>query len=229
MQNDQITEACIDWRDGDIPVATRFDDPYYSVDDGLSETRHVFLRGNRLPQRFAPGFHIAELGFGTGLNLLAAWQAWRESGQKTPLRYTGFEAFPMRPCDMEKALAPFQELEPFATELLAGWAKDRTSLHLEGLEAQIILGDARDKIHEMDARADAWFLDGFAPTRNPELWQPELLLEVAKRTRPGGTFATYCAAGHVRRSLTNAGFTVARLGGFGRKRHMTAGVSEVPQ
>ena len=82
--------AELSWRDGTIPVSTRFDDPYFSLENGLSETRHVFLDGNDLPARFEPGFHIAELGFGSGLNLLAAWQAWEEAGQTTRLRFTSF-------------------------------------------------------------------------------------------------------------------------------------------
>jgi len=98
MRTDQPAE--LEWKEGGTPVSRRFDDPYFSLENGLEETRHVFLAGNDLPARFAPGFHIAELGFGTGLNMLAALIAWRHSGQKGALRFTSFEAFPMRarPC-----------------------------------------------------------------------------------------------------------------------------------
>jgi tRNA U34 5-methylaminomethyl-2-thiouridine-forming methyltransferase MnmC len=93
----------IDWRDEVTPVSRRFDDPYFSVTDGLAETRHVFLSGNDLPARFRPGFHIAELGFGTGLNLLAALIAWRGAGVAGPLRFTSFEAFPLTAGDFPRA------------------------------------------------------------------------------------------------------------------------------
>ncbi|MGB0912991.1 MAG: FAD-dependent oxidoreductase, partial [Phaeobacter italicus] len=100
-------QARLSWRDDSIPVSDQFDDPYFSIQNGLAETKHVFLMGNGLPERFSSGFHIAELGFGTGLNMLAAWRAWEETGQAGPLRFTSFEAFPMEPADMAKALEAF--------------------------------------------------------------------------------------------------------------------------
>ncbi|MEO0865751.1 MAG: FAD-dependent oxidoreductase, partial [Pseudomonadota bacterium] len=116
---DQTAE--LEWRDGQVPVSTRFDDPYFSLEDGLAETRHVFLDGNDLPARFREGFHVAELGFGTGLNLLATWAAWRVSGTQGALRYTSFEAFPMAPEDMAAALAHFPDLQTYADQMLAHW------------------------------------------------------------------------------------------------------------
>ena len=212
--------AIVSWRDGKTPVSTRFDDPYFSVVDGLAETDHVFLAGNDLPARFAPGFHIAELGFGTGLNALAAWRAWRAAGQRGALRYTSFEAYPMRPGDALTALAAFPELTDLAQQMMA--AIDSSGrVSLPGLELSIVAGDARRSLPGWPGRADAWFLDGFSPAKNPELWGPELMAEVARHTRPGGSAATYSAAGFVRRGLHAAGFTVQRQPGFGRKRHMT--------
>lgn len=219
----------LEWRADGVPVSARFDDPYYSVVDGLAETRHVFLAGNGLPERFAPGFHIAELGFGTGLNLLAAEQAWRAAGIAGPLRFTSFEAYPMDAADMERALAAFPEVAPEAAALLAAWARGARRFALPGLEVEVIVGDARTELAHWTGRADAWFLDGFAPARNPELWEPALMAEVAAHTRPGGTFATYTAAGAVRRALAEAGFAVRRVAGFGRKRHMTVGRLEAGQ
>ncbi|MCG6904607.1 MAG: tRNA (5-methylaminomethyl-2-thiouridine)(34)-methyltransferase MnmD [Rhodobacter sp.] len=216
-------QAEIEWRDGILPVSTRFDDPYFSLDDGLAETRHVFLAGNDLPARFRPGFHIAELGFGTGLNLLAAAQAWLESGQTGQLRYTSFEAFPMAAGDMARALAAFPVLADLADPVLRAWAGGSTSIKTGYLHAEIIVGDARQTLPSWQGRADAWFLDGFAPAQNPELWEPALMRSVATHTAPQGSFATYTAAGHVRRELDAAGFDVTRQPGFGRKRHMTAG------
>jgi tRNA U34 5-methylaminomethyl-2-thiouridine-forming methyltransferase MnmC len=214
----------IDWRDGRIPVSRRFDDPYFSVANGLAESRHVFLAGNDLPGRFAPGFHIAELGFGSGLNMLAAWSAWRESGQNTPLRFTSFEAFPMTPEDIAKALSAFSEIKSLVEEFLASWQKGVTNLSLDRLSLSIIIGDARKTLPRWQGHADAWFLDGFSPAKNPELWQTGLMNQVAAHTASGGTFATYTAAGHVRRSLTQAGFATHRLPGYGTKRHMSVGI-----
>ncbi len=213
--------AELEWRDGAVPVSTRFDDPYFSLDDGLSETAYVFLDGNGLPARFRDGFHVAELGFGTGLNLLALWQLWQDSGQTGMLHYTGFEAYPMTAADMEAALAAFPALADLARPLIHAWGAGETRITLPGLEAEVILGDARDTLPRWDGRADAWFLDGFAPAKNPELWDPALLAQVAAHTAPGGTAATYTAAGAVRRALADAGFEVTRRSGFGRKRHMT--------
>ncbi|MEZ5798991.1 MAG: tRNA (5-methylaminomethyl-2-thiouridine)(34)-methyltransferase MnmD [Paracoccaceae bacterium] len=215
-------DALLDWRDA-IPVSRRFDDPYFSLAGGLAETRHVFLAGNALPTRLRDGFHIAELGFGTGLNLLATALLWQGMGAPGTLRFTSFEAFPLTPPDMERALAAFPELAGPAAALLSQWSTGAREIHLPGLVATIIEGDARQTLPAWAGRADAWFLDGFSPARNPELWSPELMDQVARHTAPGGSFATYTAAGHVRRALTEAGFTVTRTPGYANKRHMTTG------
>lgn len=211
----------LDWRDETIPVSRRFDDPYFSLSGGLAETRHVFLSGNHLPDRFRDGFHIAELGFGTGLNLLATLLAKPDAGH---LHFTSFEAFPMNPEDIARALTAFPETAAVAGSFLDQWATGARTLRFPGLTARIIIGDARETLPTWTSKADAWFLDGFSPAKNPELWSPALLAEVARHTAPGGTFATYTAAGHVRRALAEAGFTVTRSPGFGRKRHMSRGI-----
>lgn len=216
----ETTSPALDWR-GTVPVARAFDDPYFSLENGLDETRHVFLDGNDLPARFKPGFHIAELGFGTGLNILAALQMWQSSGQTGPLRVTSFERYPMAAADVTRALAGHPELATLSERLGAALLNDPARVVIPGLELELILGDARETLPHWDGRADAWFLDGFAPAKNPELWEPALLLEVSRHTASGGTAATYSAAGHVRRALADAGFTVERRPGYGRKRHMT--------
>ncbi|MGR3761669.1 tRNA (5-methylaminomethyl-2-thiouridine)(34)-methyltransferase MnmD [Roseobacteraceae bacterium NS-SX3] len=216
-------QARLSWRDGTVPVSDQFDDPYFSIQDGLAETEHVFLAGNDLPERFQPGFHIAELGFGTGLNMLAAWRAWEAAGQAGPLHFTSFEAFPMAPADMAKALAAFPSVAPWAERFLARW-QGSGICDLGTLRLEVITGDARVSLPEWTGAADAWFLDGFSPAKNPELWEEPLLQAVARHTKPGGTAATYTAAGFVRRGLEAAGFTVARTPGYGRKRHMTRAV-----
>ncbi len=214
--------AALTWTEDQIPVSDRFDDPYYSLQNGLEETRHVFLAGNDLPSRFVPGFHIAELGFGTGLNLLTAWSAWEAAGQTTPLRFTSFEAFPMAPDDMSRALAAFPEVAPWADRLLETWNGKKCVL--DTLHLEVMVGDARQTLPTWNGEADAWFLDGFSPAKNPELWGADLMQQVADHTNQGGTAATYTAAGFVRRGLSDAGFDVTRSPGFGRKRHMTRAV-----
>ena len=210
----------LEWQ-GDVPVSSRFDDPYFSFADGLAETRHVFLLGNMLPERFEDGFQIAELGFGTGLNALAALQAWRESGAEGTLHFTSFELFPMAQADVERALAVYPELAELAGEVFSAFDETQTQAVLADFALRVVLGDARRNVPSWTGAADAWFLDGFSPAKNPELWEPELLVDVARHTRPGGTAATYSAAGAVRRGLEAAGFNVERVPGYGRKRHMT--------
>jgi len=211
----------LDWRDESIPVSRQFDDPYFSLAGGLDETRHVFLTGNDLPGRFTDGFRIAELGFGTGLNLLAVLLAHRGPGH---LHYTSFEAYPMPTPDIARALEAFPEVAEVAQPFLRQWEAGATVLEFPGLTATVLLGDARETLPAWGGKADAWFLDGFSPAKNPELWSSDLMAEVARHTAPGGTFATYTAAGHVRRALAEAGFAVSRAPGFGRKRHMSTGI-----
>ena len=216
--------ANVEWRDSGVPVSVQFDDPYYSLDDGVAETRHVFLDGNDLPARFSDGFHVAELGFGTGLNFLVTLAAWRESAIAGKLHFTSFEAFPMPVADMIRALNAFDGLP---LDFIADDADmDVLTPRISGpdFELEVVVGDARTTLPTWEGRADAWYLDGFSPAKNPELWEDALLAEVGAHTVVGGTVATYTAAGFVRRGLATAGFEVERVQGFGRKRHMTRGV-----
>jgi len=217
----QDQHADIAWDASGVPVSARFDDPYYSLENGLEETRHTFLAGNDLPARFAPGFQIAELGFGTGLNLLATLLAWKEAGAPEGVTFTSFEAFPMPVDEMARALSSFPQVAALSAPLVRAWGDGLRAFELEGMQVRIIEGDARETLPDWRGAADAWFLDGFSPAKNPELWGAALMEEVARHTRPGGTLATYTAAGFVRRNLEAAGFEVTRRAGYGRKRHMT--------
>lgn len=212
------------WRETDagrVPVSTQFDDPYYSLGGGLDETRHVFLGGNDLHARLTDDLHIGELGFGTGLNLLVTWTDWLKAPHGK-LHFTSFEAYPMAKSDMAEALIAFPEVAPLSSILLDKWSAGDGPVDIaENLTLEVIIGDARETLPAWQGRADAWFLDGFSPAKNPALWEPTLLQSVADHTAPNGTAATYSAAGHVRQSLTGAGFNVSRVQGFGRKRHMT--------
>ncbi len=221
MTGDQRAEVA--WNARRVPISTRFDDPYFSLDNGLAETRHTFLAGNELPARFAPGFRVAELGFGTGLNMLATLIAFDGAQPGGPLHYTSFEAYPMAVDDIAAALEAFPEARAVAGGFLEAWARGARRFRLGEMHIEVIVGDAREELPRWRGQADAWFLDGFSPAKNPELWGAELMAAVGEHTAPGGTFATYTAAGAVRRGLDAAGFAVERRPGFGRKRHMSVG------
>lgn len=215
--HDPARHPQLDWRDGGVPVSVRFDDPYFSLAGGLAETRHVFLDGNGLPARLRPGFHVAELGFGTGLNCLALAQA-----SAVPVVMTSFEAWPMSLPQLEQAHAAFPELADLSARLRAGWGRD--VVQVGPVELRLVRGDVAQTLPAWQGRADAWFLDGFSPAKNPAMWNPGIMAHVGRCTAPGGSFATYTAAGAVRRALADAGFQVDRRPGFGRKRHMSAGI-----
>lgn len=217
-------EETVGWAADGVPRSTLFDDPYYSLQGGLEEARHVFLAGNDLPARFRDGFHIAELGFGTGLNLIAAMLAWHASGCEGRLSFTSFEAYPMPAADMARAHTAFKEIDTLSAEIVSNWQAGQRRFSIDDIDVDVITGDAAVNLPRWSGLADAWFLDGFSPAKNPGLWSPDLLAQVARHTGPGGTFATYTAAGHVRRALQAAGFQVSRVPGFGRKRHMTRGI-----
>jgi len=215
-------------------VSRHFGDVYFSLDGGLAQARHVFIDGNDLRPRFAAvsggTFQVAELGFGTGLNFIATWAAW-ESAQHlrratARLVYTGFELYPLAPADMARALSGFPSLASYARGLVAALAHEPTGAMFESVCLRVIVGDARGCLPAQPWQADAWFLDGFAPAKNPQLWEPALLRQVFAHTKAGGTAATYTAAGGVRRALAGAGFRVMRIKGCGRKRHMTCAYRE---
>ena len=215
------TQPPISWIDNRIPVSCKFNDSYYSIYGGLEETNFVFLSGNNLPGRFNDGFHIAELGFGTGLNMLVSIEAFYKANIKGTLYYTSFEKYPLEKSQAERALKSFPTLNK--NFLLDQWSQKTFSVISDRIIATVIIGDARKTVEQWSGKADAWFLDGFSPSKNPELWEPNLLKNVAIKTKKNGTFATYTAAGAVRRNLSNSGFLVEKVTGFGRKRHMCKG------
>jgi tRNA U34 5-methylaminomethyl-2-thiouridine-forming methyltransferase MnmC len=223
----------LDWDDTGQPRSVRFGDQFYSREDGRAECAHVFIGGNGLPSQWLgqAQFHIGELGFGTGLNFLETWRQWiatRKPGQH--LRFTSFEAWPMAADDMERALARWPELAPLAARFLQSWRRTGTDAALE-LDSQTILkvesGQALERLSSWGESADAWYLDGFSPARNPDMWSADLMQAVYDHTRPGGSFATYAAAGWVRRNLASAGFHIERKPGFGSKREMLSGIKPV--
>ena len=217
--------ATVSWHDGTVPISDKFDDTYYSLENGLLEANYVFLDGNDLTNRLRHGFQIAELGFGTGLNFLATCAAWNKLSKTGKFDFVSFEGYPLSRLDLQKAHIFFPELSEYA-----GALQDRWEEILEGnlvdfgfASLQVITGDISNTLTEFNSKVDCWYLDGFAPSKNPEMWTDHILKLVALRTKHGGSFSTYTAAGHVRRSLELLGFEVIRQKGFSKKRHMIRG------
>jgi tRNA U34 5-methylaminomethyl-2-thiouridine-forming methyltransferase MnmC len=219
----------LEWIDGDMPFSPEFGDHFYCREDGRAECGHVFLAGNGLPERWANGaeFSIGELGFGTGLNFCETWRSWKVAGRPGALRFTSFELHPMRGQDIDKALSRWPEIVAERAALVARWPdrpEGRVEIDFEdGARLTVVCGDALTNLAAGRDAFDAWYLDGFAPSRNPAMWSDEIFRAVFDHTRPGGTFATYAAAGFVRRGLGAAGFTVERRPGFAGKREMLCG------
>ncbi|RBP28582.1 tRNA 5-methylaminomethyl-2-thiouridine biosynthesis bifunctional protein [Marinobacter pelagius] len=230
-----IEPADLAWRDG-IPESARFGDVYFSRDNGLEETRYVFLNHNNLPDRFRDvpaqrAFVIAETGFGTGLNFLAAWQAWREHrpANGSVLHFISAERYPLTPGDLKRALDLWPELAPLAQELLAQYpplvrGTHRLVLDEGRVRLTLYFGDVLEAWGALSFSADAWFLDGFAPALNPGMWLDQAMALIREHSRPGTTLATFTAVGRIRRALEDEGFEMRKTPGYGRKRDMIAGV-----
>ena len=226
--------AEIQWENG-LPIATRFNDVYYSRASGMAETRHVFLQHNHLPERFVQlvsgsTFTIGETGFGTGLNFLCTWQLFLEHAPANcTLHFISTEKYPLKPADLRKALSVFDELAPLASRMIAAYQLDTGNLELQFNDAgrqvklTVLLGDVLDTLPNLNASVDAWFLDGFAPAKNPEMWQAALFAALDANSHDQTTYATFTAARLVRDGLAAAGFSVDKHPGFGRKRDMIAG------
>ncbi|CCF20214.1 conserved protein of unknown function [Pseudorhizobium banfieldiae] len=220
----------LQWHEGDMPFSTQFGDHFYCRSDGRLECGHVFLAGNGLPDRWQAGgdFRIGELGFGTGLNFCETWRQWKL--QRCPgstLHFVSFELYPMQAQELDRALSHWPEINAERQALTAAWpAAPQGRLEIAA-DAQtrltVVVDPALEGVMAAPAQFDSWFLDGFAPSRNPDMWSPELMQAVYDRTVEGGSFATYAAAGFVRRNLQAAGFTVERRSGFAGKREMLCG------
>lgn len=219
-------EAEISFDDRGLILGDAFHDSYFSRDDGLEETCIVFLKGCGLPEAWQSQSHftLGELGFGTGLNVLATWDLWRKTRQPGQiLHFITTEAFLMAADHAAKAHAHWPELADLSARLLARWpvrafGNQRIWFEDDGFCLTILIGPALRSLQAMDFQASAWFLDGFAPMRNPDMWSQELLQEVARLCAPGAKLATYSVAGAVRRGLEACGFNVSRQPGFGSKR-----------
>jgi tRNA 5-methylaminomethyl-2-thiouridine biosynthesis bifunctional protein len=222
------------WTENLTPVSLAFDDIYYAKENGLEESRYVFLGFNRLAEKFSSAqvFHIAELGFGTGLNFLATYNLWQKTApQNAILVFSSFEKFPLNPQEIRKALKPWPELSDLVESFLEEYEELPDGVHRFEFEGGRVLldlwiGDASSHLKEFSGPVDAWYFDGFAPQKNPELWSEEIFKEVARCSRRGTSFATYASTGFVRRHLMSQGFQVRKTRGFGRKREMCFGEYE---
>ena len=228
-----LTPAELEWEEG-TPRSSQFQDIYFNRDGGVAETEHVFLAGNDLPQRWSrlaadARFTLLETGFGTGLNFLCARDLWRRTAPADArLHYVSFEKYPLTREDLGRALAHWPQWQDASTELLAQWPAPVGGFYTLSFDQgrillTLALGDAAESLQQLDACADAWFLDGFAPARNPQMWSEALFAGIAAHSGPHTSFATFTAAGVVRRGLAAAGFAIEKRPGFGRKREMLTG------
>ncbi|MFZ4541169.1 MAG: bifunctional tRNA (5-methylaminomethyl-2-thiouridine)(34)-methyltransferase MnmD/FAD-dependent 5-carboxymethylaminomethyl-2-thiouridine(34) oxidoreductase MnmC [Rickettsiales bacterium] len=229
LSNAHLDEPELELRDDDTPVSAVFGDVYFSRAGGIQETTHVFLKGNGLPNRWQgrERFTIGELGFGTGLNFLVTLKRFQETaGPHTTLHYVAVEKFPLSVGRLKEILALQPELEKKTAELLATYPLRLPGMHrvkLGNVYLTLCFGDVAELLPQWDVAVDAWYLDGFSPAKNAAMWDEAVLAQVGRLSAPGATFATFTAAGAVKRGLQAAGFAVEKVGGFGHKREMLVG------
>lgn len=220
------------------PYSLDFDDIYYSSEDGLAETEHVFIQHNQLAERFtalnstltASSFTIIETGFGTGLNCLCAIQHFiNQAPANATLRVISIERYPLSPEDFIKANKHWPMFDKLMTELETSYAQLTTGLNQFQLchgriQIDLWIGDVSECLPSINHSADAWFLDGFAPSKNSGMWSETLFNQIARLSKNDTTFSTFTSAGDVRRQLKRIGFQVNKTKGFGKKREMLQGV-----
>ena len=232
-----IQTADLEWQQIDginVPVSKQFGDVYFSKDNGLLETRHVFLNGNDLPERLSnlqpfEYFSVGETGFGTGLNILALWQLWQQvrPNNHSHLHAISVEKFPLSKTDLIRALNVWPELKPIANQLIAQYPHPiagchRLSFPEERFSLDLWLGDANDVFPSMakTSSVNAWFLDGFAPACNPDIWEEQILNHIVRLSGIGTTFSSFSVAGVLKRGLTQHGISISRPRGYKHKREM---------
>lgn len=236
----KIKSAIVKFNEHGTPVASQFDDVYFSNDDGEAESQYVFIDGNRLSEQFQacklPEFVIGETGFGTGLNCALAISAFDKFRAKHPdhplkrLKIISVEKYPLSSEDLRKALALQPTSSQYKQQLMRQYPMHIAGAHRLYFGSSIIdlwLGDAIDSFQSMlphcANKINAWFLDGFAPSKNADMWSSHLFSLMAALSAPKATVATFTAAGFVRRGLIEAGFAMSKSKGFGRKRDMLVG------
>ncbi|ARS53324.1 bifunctional tRNA (5-methylaminomethyl-2-thiouridine)(34)-methyltransferase MnmD/FAD-dependent 5-carboxymethylaminomethyl-2-thiouridine(34) oxidoreductase MnmC [Kushneria konosiri] len=234
-----LQPAQLHWRDDNAPEAIDYGDVYFSREDGRRETEHVFIAGNHLITRWhdwphARPFVIGETGFGSGLNVLCAAHAFLAHAPATArLHVVSTEQHPFTAEDLARALGHHEDFAGLVAALIDQWPPAMRGLHRLALHERITLdlhfGDAAESLEQLEGRVDAWFLDGFAPSKNPAMWSQPLFAALAGASREGTTFSTFTCAGVVKRGLRQAGFEIKKVPGFGRKREMLSGhMSDLP-
>ena len=235
-----IQHAKIHFNQENTPVSDKFDDVYFSNQDGLAETHYVFLEGNQLWERWVhyqkAHFVIAETGFGTGLNFFAVTTLFREFRQKYPdsplkgLYFISFEKYPLPLDALQQAHLAYPQFYHLAQQLQQHWLNPIQGcyrFHFNETTLDLWFGDVAENLPQlgdyMNDKIDAWFLDGFAPSKNPDMWNEQLYQQMFRFTKPQGTFATFTAASAVRKGLENAGFDITKRKGFGKKRECLSG------
>lgn len=220
--------AELDWDDQGQPHSRAYGDVYFSNTLGLDEPRYVFLDNNDLPARFAAlnageKLVIGETGFGTGLNFLCAWELFeRTAVAGAQLHFVSVEKHPLQHADLQRALQRWPELQPFAEQLLAQYVAvhggfQRVLFDGGRIVLTLLIGDVMELLPQLDGEIDAWFLDGFAPAKNPAMWTPALFSQLARLSTPRTTLGTFTTAGDVRRALKAVGFKLKRVDGLGHK------------
>lgn len=232
-----LIPASLVFRDG-TPYSPRHDDIYHSAAGALAQARHVFLDGNDLPARWRGKhrFTVLETGFGMGINFLATWAAWLDDAHRPPtLEYVSIEKHPFRADDLRAAHAAIIDdaaIAPLADALIRAWPLLEGGVHRRTFVAGAVrltlgYGDAADflpRLADHGVAADAIYLDGFAPAKNPDMWTPAVFASLARMAKDDATFATFTSAGIVKRALIESGFEYRKLAGFGGKRAMLAGM-----
>ena len=235
-----IQHAKIHFNQENTPVSDKFDDVYFSNQDGLAETHYVFLEGNQLWERWVnyqeAHFVIAETGFGTGLNFFAVTSLFREFRQKYPdsplkrLYFISFEKYPLALDALQQAHLAYPQFSHLAQHLQQHWLNPIQGcyrFHFDETTLDLWFGDVAENLPQlgdyMNDKIDAWFLDGFAPSKNPDMWNEQLYQQMFRFTKSQGTFATFTAASAVRKGLENAGFDITKRKGFGKKRECLSG------
>jgi len=217
--------------DEGTPISDIYGDIYHSAAGGHAQARHVFFAGNGLPERWQgrENFTILETGFGLGINFMATWLAWRNDPQRSArLQFISLEKHPFSVADLVIAHVNWPEFAQLADELRDNWPALNAGEHRLELDGgrvilTLIFGDAVESLPALETTIDAFYLDGFSPARNPDLWSPALCRSLARLASDGATLATWSVAGSVRRALSDAGFAVQKRPGFASKRQMLVG------
>lgn len=218
--------AKLSWDEDKNPVSCTYNESYFSIHGGVEEKKHVFLQGNNLPKAWEnkENFTICELGFGTGLNFLSTWRMYEKSEQKSKiLHFISIENEPLCPKDLELSNQKYQELLPYVKKLLKKYPKPIKGIHyisFDNVKLLLCFGDVKEVLKSLTCRVDVWFMDGFSPKKNFDMWDEQTIFYIKNLSNKTATLTTYSVASGFRNNLQNAGFEIEKKPGFGMKKHM---------